>query len=276
MSFSRVLILGCGYAGLRVLRLARERAYAVVATTRSEQRTADLRAEGATVLSAATLGGEIEPYVDAQTRVVVAFPANTETDAAVAPRLARAHSVRYVSSTGVYGALRGRIDDRTQLPAAGDPRSQRLQDAEARYRDAGATVLRCPAIYGPDRGVHVRVLRGEHKIPGDGSQVLSRVHAEDLAQFALAPAAARGETFVLGDLAPAPHIEVVRFVCETYRVPMPEAVPLESLHASLRADRAVDAGRALEAFGVTLRYPSYREGMWPDATGLRPRAGNTP
>jgi hypothetical protein len=73
---------------------------------------------------------------------------------------------------------------------------------------------------------------------------------------------------VVGDLEPAPHVDVVRFVCEAYGVAMPPFVPLESVHESLRADRRVDASRALERFGVTLRYPTYREGMSPAATGI--------
>lgn len=271
MSFARVVILGCGYAGLRVLTLARSRGLLAVATVRSEARVAALEAAGAKVLQSEVLGSEIEPYVDADTRVVIAFPADAQTDSRVAQLLTRAHSVIYVSSTGVYGALRGRLDDSTPLPAASDARVERLQAAEQCYRDLGATVLRCPAIYGPDRGLHMRVLRGEHQIPGDGSLTLSRVHAEDLAQFALSAADVRAETFVVGDREPAPHIEVVRFICHAYRVPMPEFARLESLHASLRADRAVDPARALAKLGVSLRYPSYRVGMAPEATGIAPR-----
>lgn len=271
MSFERVVILGCGYAGSRILSLARSRGLPVVATVRSEERVAALEAAGAEVLQSAELGSEIEPYLDSNTRVVVAFPAAAETDGRIAPLLARSHSVVYVSSTGVYGTLRGRLDDSTPLAAAGDARVERLQAAEQCYRDIGATVLRCPAIYGPDRGLHMRVLRGEHNIPGDGTLTLSRVHAEDLAQFALSPTNARAQTFVVGDREPAPHIEVVRFICDAYHVPMPEFAPLESLHASLRADRAVDPARALETLGVTLRFPSYRQGMAPAATGIAPR-----
>jgi hypothetical protein len=271
MSFSRVLILGCGYSGLRMLQLARRRALEVVATVRTSERVALLEEAGARVLQSAVLGAEIEPYLDAQTRVVVAFPADPETDRRIAPQVSRAHSVVYISSTGVYGSLRGPVDDSTPLPAAGDDRVMRLRTAELRYRDAGATVLRSPAIYGPDRGLHMRVLRGEHKIPGDGSQMLSRIHAGDLAQYALSPAAVRGETFVIGDAEPAPHIDVVHFICSAYHVPLPDSAPLESLHASLRADRAVNPSRALNMLQVTLQYPSYRQGMAPEATGIAPR-----
>jgi nucleoside-diphosphate-sugar epimerase len=271
MSFSRVLILGCGYTGLRVLQLARNRGQIVTATVRRPDRIELLRNEGATVLQSSVLGAELEPYLDSDTRVVIAFPADPETDLRIAPMLRRAHSVAYISSTGVYGELRGRIDDTTPLPAAQDARSARLQRAEQTYRDVGAMVLRSPAIYGPDRGLHARVIRGEHEIPGDGSHTLSRIHAFDLAQFALTPAAIRGETFVVGDLAPARHIEVVAWICKTYGVPLPASVPLEGLHASLRADRAVDASRALSVLNVALRYPTYKEGMAPEATGIPKR-----
>ena len=49
----------------------------------------------------------------------------------------------------------------------------------------------------------------------------------------------------------------------TRGVPLPPFVPLESVHESLRADRRIDASRALATLGVTLRYPTYREGMAP-------------
>ena len=108
MTFSRVLILGCGYAGRRVLDLAHSRGLPVAASVRSPERAPALRAAGASVLVAPRLGDELEPYLTADTRVVVAFPADSETDTWLAPRLTRAHSAFYVSSTGVYGALPSR------------------------------------------------------------------------------------------------------------------------------------------------------------------------
>jgi nucleoside-diphosphate-sugar epimerase len=182
--------------------------------------------------------------------------------------LAGAASIAYVSSTGVYGDRRGVIDDTTPIPAPVGERAQRILDAEALYRAAGATILRCPGIYGPERGLHRRILRGEHRIPGDGSRTLSRIHVSDLAELLLAASAMRGETFVVGDLEPAPHIEVVRFVCESYGVPLPPSVPLGDVHDTLRADRHVDASRALDRLGVKLRFPDYRIGMCREATTL--------
>jgi nucleoside-diphosphate-sugar epimerase len=268
MTYSRVLVLGCGYTGTAVAHAARARGLAVVATLRKSPPEPGLEASGVTVLVAPELDEHIGDHVSADTHVVTAFPPDGHTDARIAPSLERAHSVAYVSSTGVYGERRGLIDDTTEVPSPPAERARRILSAEATYRAIGATVLRCPGIYGPDRGLHMRILRGEHRIPGDGSRTLSRIHVQDLALLLLAAAGTRGETFVIGDLAPAPHIDVVRFVCDTYGVPLPPSVPLGDVHDSLRADRKIDASRAIARLGMTLRFPDYRAGMSREATGI--------
>lgn len=280
-AIERVLILGCGYAGVALARLARERGLGVLAHARSDARSHALREEGFAVLQRAELDATVTQHVDERTHVVIAFPPDGATDARIAPSLAGAAAVTYVSSTGVYGDHRGVVDDATPLPGgARADRGGRILAAEDAYRPVGATVLRCPALYGPDRGLHIRIIRGEHRIPGDGTRHLSRIHVADLAQLILAlvppplalaaaPCLARsGDTFVVGDREPARHIDVVHFVCDTYGVPLPPFVPLESVHESLRADRRVDASRALATSGIQLRYPTYREGLARAATGL--------
>jgi len=270
MAYSRVLILGCGYTGTAVLRQAAARGLPVVATVRSEERAKALASEPAEIVQAPALDASIREQVDGNTHVVVAFQPDPATDEVVSKCLAGAHSIAYVSSTGVFGDLRGTIDDSVQPPSPPSERSARILRAESLYREQGATVLRAAGIYGPDRGLHMRVLRGEHRIPGDGSRKLSRIHVEDLAAFALAAGdhQARGETFVIGDEQPAPHIEVIRFICETYGCAMPPSIPLESAHATLQVDRSIDSTRARAQLRVNLRYPSYRIGMSRAATGL--------
>jgi nucleoside-diphosphate-sugar epimerase len=277
-AIERVVVLGCGFAGTAVARLARDRGLRVLANVRSAERAASLAREGFEVLALSELGRPIETHIDGATHVVVAFPPDGSTDARVAPLLAHAAAVTYVSSTGVYGDHRGRVDDETPVPAP-TARSARILAAEDAYRarsGAGATILRCPGLYGRERGLHLRILRGEHRIPGDGARFLSRIHVDDLAALVLSSGSQRAnapETFVVGDLEPAPHVDVVRFVCDTYRVPMPPFVPLESVHESLRADRRVDGARARARFDVRFVYPTYREGMAPSATGVAPLGG---
>lgn len=252
-----VLVIGCGFTGRAVALLARERGQIVLATVRSEAHAASLRGDGLDVLVTA-VGPALAAHADARTHVVVSFPPDGVTDAIVAPALgATGASIAYVSTTGVYGD--GAVDDTTPVVATG--RNAARLDAEAAWRAAGATILRCPGIYGADRGLHVRVRRGEHRLPGDGARFTSRIHVVDLAAHLLGARGVRGETFVVGDLAPASQAEVCRWVSDRYGVPYPPSVPIEEVHETLRTDRRVDGARARERLGVTLRYPTYREGM---------------
>jgi nucleoside-diphosphate-sugar epimerase len=257
----RVLILGCGYTGSAVARLAQGRGLSVLGSVRSVLSAEKLIAEGIPAFVTPELDPSIAAHIDANTHVVIAFPPDGVTDARIASALAHAAAITYISSTGVYGDRTGVIDDSTPLPNPPNARSQRLLAGENAYRPLGATILRSPAIYGKERGLHCRLLRGDHRIPGDGSHTLSRIHVEDLATLILATRNVHGETFVVGDLEPTPHIDVVRFVCESYGLPLPPFAPLNELPDSLRANRAVDARRALRELGVTLLYPSFREGM---------------
>lgn len=250
-----LLVLGCGYTGLAVARrrVATER---VVGTTRDPARAEVLRREGLEVVADVD-----QCVVDAESDVVVTFPPDGVTDLRLAPRCAAARAVVYLSSTAVFGAVHGVVDDTTPVRRDSERAALRLA-AEDAWRAVGATVLRAPAIYGPDRGLHVRVRAGKHRVPGDGSQFVSRVHVEDLASLVLAALARpRRETYVVGDLEPAAHGAVVDFVCAEWGCARPPHVPLEQSDETLRGDRRVDPRRALAELGVTLAYPSYRDGM---------------
>jgi nucleoside-diphosphate-sugar epimerase len=269
------LILGCGYTGTVVARRATAAGEHVVGTVRSEARVAPLTALGVEVLRFDRIS---QPEVEAVaervshgTHVLVTFPPDGATDAALASAVAHARSIVYLSTTGVFGVVHGVVDDDTPLAPA-SPRTRARVAAEEIWRATGATVLRCPAIYGPDRGLHVRIREGRHRIPGDGRAHVSRIHVEDLASFALAASStteARGRTYVVGDLEPAPHLDVVRFVCEREGLPLPPFAPLDEVDESLRGDRRVDARRAMAELGVELRFPSYREGLAPSSSATR-------
>jgi nucleoside-diphosphate-sugar epimerase len=250
------LVLGAGYTGSRVAQLALARGEEVLAVVRSQERERALAALGIPVTRekvteiARRLAG---PDVHA----IICFPPDGETDAVLAPLLAPAGAVSYLSTTGVYGDLEGTINDTTPLPTDDGPR----QRAEAAYRAVSGTVLRAPGIYGPDRGLHVRVVRGLHLMPGDGANVNSRIHVEDLAELLLQSRKVRGETFVVADQTPTPQRDLVAWICKEHGCPMPRSVPPAEVHETLRRSRHIDASRALSVLGVTLRYPSYEDGM---------------
>lgn len=230
----------------------------MLGVVRSETSAASLRTLGveATTVDALQVAREA---VGATTHALVTFPPAGSTDAALAPLLAEARAVSYLSTTGVYEDLEGVIDDATPLPAVPSPKYAAVLAAEAQYRAVGAAVLRSPGIYGAKRGIHVRLARGDFKLSGDGSRYGSRIHVEDLAALLLASAATPGETFVVGDLEPCRQRDMVGWLCARMGLPFPASAPLSEVHETLRRNRRVDASRALRRLGVHLKYPSYRE-----------------
>jgi nucleoside-diphosphate-sugar epimerase len=254
------VVFGAGYTGSRVAELATARGEKVIATVRSEERARGLAGKGFQVTCEPVLA-VAERVVDESAHAIVCFPPDGETDAKLAPLLARARAVSYISTTGVYGDTEGTIDDQTPVSPEPTPHQARILQAEEAYRAVRATVLRAPGIYGPDRGLHVRVRTGAHRLPGDAAGWSSRIHVDDLATLLLASDAVRGETFVVGDLEPARQRDVVAWICEEYACAYPPTVPPEQVHETLRRNRRVDPTRALRVLGVELRYPSFRSGM---------------
>lgn len=253
------LVFGAGYTGSRVAQLAQARGEDVLAVVRSEESVQRLLALGipATCERADDVA---RTRVTASVHAIICFPPDG-TDAKLAPLLANAGAVSYVSSTGVYGELEGVIDDTTPVPLPASPTMRARLDAEAAYRAVGATVLRAPGIYGADRGLHVRIQKGLHRLPGDGSNVLSRIHVDDLAELLLLSRAVHGETFVVSDQEPETQHAMVTWICAEYNYPFPASVPPEEVHETLRRNRRIDGSRALSALAATLRFPSYRDGM---------------
>ncbi|WP_437716683.1 NAD-dependent epimerase/dehydratase family protein [Sorangium sp. So ce448] len=265
-----LIVLGCGFTGAVVAGLRRASGGRVVATTRSTERAAELAQAGIEVSVLPALTAEaVDRLVTDGADVLVAFPPDGVTDAAIAPSLRRARAIAYVSSTAVYGDATGRIDEATPTSADG-PRAAARLAAEDVYRARGAVVLRAAGIYGPGRGLHQRLLRGDFRMTGEGDRqgmnVVSRIHVEDLARLALAALeradrAAPAEAFVVADDAPVPQIEVVRWLCARLGLALPAGAPREDLHETLRHDRAVDNAKIKRALGMALLYPSYIEGF---------------
>lgn len=256
---SPLVVLGCGFAGHELARLARAVRRAVWATARTSTRVPD----GVELRVAPSLTAEALAEVPiAGADVAVCFPPDGETDARVADALGAARRVVYLSSTGVYGARTGRIDEETPLDLS-SPAARARADAEARWRTRGAVVLRAAGIYGPGRGLHLRVHDGRHRLVDDGRQVVSRIHVTDLARLALGALhrAAPASTFVVADDTPVPQGDVVRWLCAQMGLALPPAGARDDVPATLRHDRSVDGAHIQRTLSLSLRYPTWREGF---------------
>ena len=263
MSVPPLVILGCGFLGRAVARQVRASGRVVIGTVRTEEAARVLRGEGIdarvmVALDAEGLGALARPDAD----LLVAFPPDGVTDAALTSSALTARHTVYISSTAVYGEARGDVDETTPIDVR-LPRAALRFAAETAWRARGAVVLRAAGIYGPGRGIHVRIANGVFRTPGDGSNVVSRIHVDDLATLVLA-ALERGRpgaVYVAADDTPVPQIEAIRFVCEVLGRPMPPSVPLAEASETLRHDRHVRNAAARRDLAWAPRFPSYREGF---------------
>jgi nucleoside-diphosphate-sugar epimerase len=200
----RLLIVGCGDVGLRVLRLLHPR-WRVVALTSTPARAPLLRAAGARVIvgdldrpaSLARLAGLADAVLhlapppadgvhDARTAALLAALARRSTPARLV----------YASTTGVYGDAGGARFDETRPIAPATARARRRADAEARLRLHGrrgtgtrVSILRVPGIYAPDRhggDPRERVVRALPVPAPDDDAYTNRIHADDLARACVA------------------------------------------------------------------------------------------
>lgn len=189
----RLLIVGCGDIGLRIVARLRDR-FRIIATTASSMRVVELRAAGTVPLvvnldiahSLARIRGLSSRWID------LAPPPATGTGDPRSRRLrcacaARVERAVYVSTTGVYGDHQGALLDETARPAPASERAKRRLAAEAIVRAAPihATVLRAPGIYAADRLPLDRLRAATPALRAEDDVFTNHIHADDLAAIAI-------------------------------------------------------------------------------------------
>jgi len=192
--------------------------------------------------------------------VVVSFPPDGHSDRVYSELVSDAASIAYLSSTAVYQANAGWVTEASAVSGNAERAALRL-DAERIWRDAGASIVRLPAFYGVATGLHVSIARGTFRMPGSGSNVVSRVHEDDAARFVCAALLApKGSLLLAGDDEPSPVADVVHFVCELFGLALPAASEGEQIPLSLRASRSIENSLTKAEHGIQLTYPTYRHG----------------
>ena len=271
-----LLSFGHGYSARALTRLL-PKGWRVIGTTRSADKVEALRAEGIEPLI--WPGTDMETALAQATHLLISAGPGENGDPvlnalrddieAVAPRLIW---VGYLSTTGVYGDHGGGwVDENTPLTPSTE-RGQLRVDAEAAWqgiRDLPLHIFRLAGIYGPGRGPFAKVRAGTARRIIKPGQVFSRIHVEDIAQVLLASMNAPnpGAVYNLCDDDPAPPQDVIGHAAELLSVPIPPAVPFDVAEMSPMArsfyaeSKRVRNNRIKRDLGVTLHYPSYRDGL---------------
>ncbi len=283
---SEVLIIGCGYIGLRVAAAERQRGRRVHALARSAESASRLRAAGVEPRAGdldqpASLTG-----IDAAGTLVYYFapppPAGT-TDprlqaflqAICGPR--RPARVVLISTTSIYGDCQGHWIDERRPPNPQTDHARRRLAAENSLRrwaaDSGvaALVLRVPGIYGPGRLPVERLCRGLPALREQESPWSNRIHADDLVTACLAAAdrGPPGAIYNLSDGHPSTMTDYFNRAADALGLPRPPQIDWGEARERFGAEmlsylaesRRLDTTRARTELGFTPRYPTLDLGL---------------
>ena len=277
----RLLIVGCGDVGARVLALVAAQRR-VLAMVRSPERRHLVR-----TLGGIPVGGDLD-RPESLTRLaglaedvvhMAPPPQHGERDTrtrhlihALSARARLPQRLVYMSTTGVYGDCGGDWVDETRTTRPESSRAVRRVDAERQLREWGRAtgvrvmILRVPGIYADDRLPLDRLRAGAPVLEAGADPFTNHVHADDLARIVVA-ALERGRA---GRVYHATDDSCLRMgeyfdrVAARFGLPAPPRVPWSEAEQRLspmtlsfmRESRRLRNGRLKRELRFTFRHPT--------------------
>jgi nucleoside-diphosphate-sugar epimerase len=280
---SRLFCFGLGYSAQSLAPRLADKGWNIAGTARDEANIKRLRARGYEVTRFAGEPGnrDIGKLLNGTTHLLHSIPPGPDGDPVLAhcrreiAGLGSLKWVGYLSTVGVYGNQKGRWVDESTPPKPNSERTEARVEAEQAWLRFGeetgvkVQIFRLAGIYGPGRSVFDKLRAGTaRRIRKDG-QVFSRIHVEDIASVLEASIARpkAGAIYNVADDEPAAPDEVVAYAAELIGVPPPPEIAFADADLSPMArsfyegSRRISNARIKSELGVTLRYPTYREGL---------------
>lgn len=269
-----LLTLGHGYSAQALAARLIPQGWQVIGTTRSAEKADRLRAQGVEPLI--WPGADLAPAVARATHILASIAPDAAGDPVLAAHAdlfaaARPLWAGYLSTTGVYGDHAGGwVDEDTPL-TPGTQRGRQRVAAEAQWQALGLPlhIFRLAGIYGPGRGPFRKVLDGTAQRIIKEGQFFSRIHVDDIAGV-LQASINRPDPVAIYNVCdddPCPPADVLAHAAELLGLPLPPGVPIEEAEMTPMArsfyaeSKRVRNDRMKTDLGVTLQYPTYREGL---------------
>ena len=273
----RLLIVGCGDVGMRLIPLLRSR-FRVFALTSQPERLSELRSAGVIPIlgnldnpqSLYRLKGLADIVVHlAPPPMQGSLDQRTRNLVAILPRHGR---LVYVSTTGVYGDCKGAFFDETRPVAPVNARAERRVDAErvlrrwARHHEGKLSILRVPGIYAADRLPLERLRQGTPALLDADDVYTNHIHADDLAQI-IALALFRAQPLRVYHTVDDSALKMGDYfdqVATAFKLPRPPRVPRAELSKQvspmllsfMSESRRLSNERMKTELGVRLRWPA--------------------
>ncbi len=246
MAHAPLVILGAGYTGRFIYRVARRRRRPVFATSRDPDAHLTFAQPHHRIRFDLQQPGTWT-RIPQRSDIIWCFPALPQDVAETFARHALdAHSrLILLGSTSAYRTGRsGLIDERVPVN-----RSLPRVASEERLRTTyGAVVLRLSGLYGPGRHVFDWIRNGKIK---NSQKSVNLIHIEDVAELCLLALqhAAPGSTYILSDGQPRPWADICRFAAERFQIAVPPAT------VTREAGKRLSAKKILSDFNYRLKHP---------------------
>jgi nucleoside-diphosphate-sugar epimerase len=286
-AMNHLLCFGFGYSARALAARLDRQAWRITGTSTTAEGCARIRAGGHTAAlfdgtaPAAGITAALSDTAAGVTHVLVSAAPNEKGDPVLPHhgedlrRAAKLGWIGYLSTIGVYGDHGGGWVDEMTPAAPGSVRSQRRLVAENGWLElAGAPtplvgVFRLSGIYGPGSSAIDNLLAGTARRIVKPGQVFNRIHVDDIALVVEAAMARQriSGVYNVTDDEPAPPQDVVAYAAGLLGLPVPPDLPFATTPLSPMAvsfygeNKRVRNALIKSEFGVTLQYPTYREGM---------------
>jgi nucleoside-diphosphate-sugar epimerase len=283
-----LICFGLGYSAQHFVEIFAEKFDRIVGTVRGAERAAALNAHPAGRLTALIFDGNNAATPDLQSAIaeadaaLVSVPPDENGDPVlrtcndVLAHAQRLRAIVYLSTIGVYGDRGGAWVDEATPPQPGAARSRERLAAEQAWLDFGArhgiavAILRLAGIYGPGQNALVQIASGKARHIVKPGQVFNRIHVGDIAQAIDAAFVRRASgIFNVADDEPTPPADPIAFAAQLLGVEPPLEIPFEQAAPTMspmalsfwQECRRVKNDKLKRELGVSLRYPTYREGL---------------
>ncbi|GAA0463643.1 SDR family oxidoreductase [Parasphingorhabdus litoris] len=258
-----LLIFGLGYTTKRLAERLRSDGWQVTGTRREAS-------DGAIAFDSEA---EVRAAIDEATHIISSVPPDRNGAEPVLDRYgdniktASLQWTGYLSSTGVYGDVKGAWVDESAPIGSGRRKARSRADLGWQALRDDVRVLRLPGIYGPGRNPITRVQQGRAKridVPG---QVFSRIHVDDIVAAIIASFDGPAGAYNIADDLPAPQHDVIAHAARLIGVVPPPLLSLEDADLSASAlgfyeeNRRVANGKAKRLLHWKPIYPDYKSGM---------------
>ncbi|GBD35500.1 hypothetical protein HRbin36_00612 [bacterium HR36] len=275
-----LLIVGCGYLGEHLLRLAQASGWRVLVTSRSPERCQRLQSLGAQAIPCEVPHpGDVARLPDAAV-LVYAVSLSTAEHLGDSPawlsglqlllsrwqeQPSRWRRFVLLSSTSVYAQNNEKWvseSDPTEPISLSGRISLQGEAAAQQARDWGGEVVvaRLSGIYGPGRVVYARQFREQLPLLADPNGWLNLIHVEDAARAILALVDTRQPDLVynITDDEPVRRYDYWQALSRWLGLPIP---PVQSRPIDSPVNRRISNAKLKRDLGLTWLYPSYRMGV---------------